>query len=449
MEPFEIMRFLVDLVDREEQLDVQWKQVWAETATIAKRLGSLSPSLFDRIDSIVNAIPGIDSQLRTLRLAESDSVCMLLGAGASAPAPSSIPTVMQLLPELWRRARKMGREDIDRLATWCDRNSIENIEDLLTAAYLANFAAKNAQISGLLDYFFSRSAPDEPAARRTRIGPSSRIDAASIALLQDTLQVLFGLLTSTMIPAPPNSGHEAIVSFVDRHRKSSVITTNYDGCIDEALSRAKRPVNFLLDDSVPPESSIDLLKIHGSINWTYCESCHDVRTFDLLRMKDDFESDTASYAVIGICRNCQGQRRPLLIPPLGFKFILFPSLIRLWNAARERIEASDYLLVVGFSFSEADSYINKIVERSMAIKDSQKIIVCDPNPKLVRSLRARFSAKIDNFDQSRILAAIGNSAEMLPDLLESFLKSPSIDAAAIDATPPPSAQPMNPRKRRV
>jgi hypothetical protein len=110
-----------------------------------------------------------------------------------------------------------------------------------------------------------------------------------------------------------------------------------------------------------------------------------------------------------------------LIPPIGFKFVMFPNLIRLWNLARERIEAADVLLVVGFSFSEADSYINKIIERSMSIKSEQKMIVCDPNYKLVPSLRDRYSARITDFDEMRILNATGSSAELLPKIFTEIL----------------------------
>jgi hypothetical protein len=140
-------------------------------------------------------------------------------------------------------------------------------------------------------------------------------------------------------------------------------------------------------------------------------------------MKSTYEKDTASYAVIGICKNCGGQRRPLLIPPLGFKFIVFPNLILLWNTARERIEQARYLVVIGYSFSEADTYINKIIERSMTQNEKQRIIVCDPNFKLVRSLRERFAARIDGFDTRRILAAIGSADEIVPQVLSRLSKS--------------------------
>ena len=289
-----------------------------------------------------------------------------------------------------------GRESSEEmtstvLAEWCQSNEVSNIEDLLTAAHLANFSAKNASVTGLLDYFMFRAGRSQDGASSTssnrRVRAFSRVDSSSIALLQDTLQVLFGLLTGTMIPAPPNKGHAAVAKFVRGHPNSSIVTTNYDGCVDEALIRSKVRLNTYVEDSnKPDEKRIDLIKIHGSINWSYCDSCHQVREFPLLELKQSYDADSTSYAVIGICRHCGGQRRPLLIPPMGLKFIIFPNLIQLWNAARESLEEAAYILVVGFSFSEADTYINKIIERSMTRNSEQKLIICDPDSRLVPNI---------------------------------------------------------------
>lgn len=452
--PYDIARYLFAVVDGGEKLDPKWKSIWASAKEDARRTDAFPEGLLRRIDEAVALIKSIDDGIRKLKLRPQDQVCLLLGAGASAAAPSSIPTVAHLLPELWRRAGKIGREDIDRLAAWCGSKGVSNIEDLLTAAHLANFAAKNASVTGLLEYFLFRgSGVDEtgPAGRFDRPrADRPRVDSSSIALLQDTLQVLFGLLTGTMIPAPPNQGHDAIVNFVRNHPSTSIVTTNYDGCMDEALLNAKVSPNTYIGDAPPSEEvDVDLIKIHGSINWSYCDSCHQVREFPLLEMKETYESDSASYAVIGICKKCGGQRRPLLIPPMGLKFIVFPNLIQLWNIARDRIEAADVIIVVGFSFSEADSYVNKIIERSMTRSSSQKLIVCDSDASLVPTLKRRFTARIDGFDDSRILAAMGPADELLPEFLLPLVRTGDTTGESRktgDSSSPPDQE--NPRGQR-
>lgn len=427
-----IITGLVTLVQSKEILDSKWKTIWAKYKDVIVSSQLVSPEAISLIDAQVSQIEPIDKSILRLRLKPGDDVCILLGAGASASAPSNIPTVTQLLPELWRRARKLGRDDINKLADWCNSHGIKNIEDLLTAAYLSNFAAKNNSVTSLLDYFLfagQRNEIVEDPYRPRRARPTPSVDTSSIALLQETLQMLFGLLTGTMIPAPPNKGHDAILDFVKQHARTSIVTTNYDGCVDEALLRGGLSLNSCLDeDAAKSANGVDLIKIHGSINWAHCDSCHSVKEFDLLNLKDSYDKDTISYPVIGICRSCGGQRRPLLIPPMGFKFVLFPNLIRLWHLAGEAIEKAEIIIVVGFSFSEADSYINKIIARSMTRKDKQKIIVCDPNPALVPGLHEKFSSYSEGFDKSRIMKATESSDKVLPRILASLVKT--------DAPPP-------------
>ncbi len=133
-----------------------------------------------------------------VRLPEEQPAAILLGVGASKPSPSNIPVVTEFLPELWRRARKLDREDLNKLASWCDGHDTSNIEDLLTAAQVANFSTRSSGILTLLNYFlYSRSEP--PRIYRIAEGrtlPRSVVrpqagDIAAIALLQDTLQALF------------------------------------------------------------------------------------------------------------------------------------------------------------------------------------------------------------------------------------------------------------------
>jgi len=424
-----VIRYLWEFLrekPEDELLDSRWLDIWKKYKPYAHKI--VPPRIIKKIDEIMLSIKPVDDEIFKIKIDNEVKVTFLLGAGASAP--SGIPTVDKLLSELWKRAKKIGREDLDQLAEWCKTRGITNIEDLLTAAYISNFAARNPNITSLLDYFIfsggrelSGELEEEeyflgaPSAIRT-----SEIDVSSISFLQDTLQTLFGLLTSTMISSGPNPTHQAIVNFIKKHKNTSIITTNYDGCMDEALLRNEIPLKGTIsgeNENVP--HAVQLIKMHGSINWAYCDSCQDVREFDLLDLKDAYEKDKISYPVMGICKNCGGLRRPLLVPPLSFKFLMFPNLIDIWNSARQSIEEADYLIIVGYSFSEADTYITKIISRSMSMNNNQKMIIINTNPNLVPVLRERFSAHIDGFDEKRILKVCKSSEIILPEILRSML----------------------------
>lgn len=414
-----------------EPLAPEFVELWSSYKEHARNF--LPPRMFREIEETIGAIKWTDKEIDKLSITDEIKVTFLLGAGASAP--SGIPTVDELLPELWKRARKIGREDLDRLAKWCDERDINNIEDLLTAAYISNFAARNQSITSLLDYFIFSGGrqiwPEEYVLSQRRRVRGPEIDVSSISFLQDTLQTLFGLLTSTMIAASPNETHRAIANFVEKHKRTSIITTNYDGCIDEELLKRDIPLKGTISgENEENPDAVQLIKMHGSINWAYCDSCQDVREFNLLELKQTFEEDKLSYPVIGICKKCGGLRRPLLVPPLSFKFLMFPNLIDIWNSASQSIQEANYLVVVGYSFSEADTYITKIISRSMSMNAGQKMIIVNTDPSLVRVLRDRFTAHIDSFDEKRILAACDSAEKVMPQILTSMLGDGTATTAA-------------------
>jgi NAD-dependent SIR2 family protein deacetylase len=404
---------------------------------------------FGRIASLFEEARPIDSSLATLKPADQ-RLCFLLGAGASKPDPSRIPTVKELLPQLLERARRLDREDVTKLADYCDQRKIDNIEDLLTAAQLASFCSRNATVLRLLNYLLYRQDSDEgleeayyderwgPVRRqRPRRGIDTSADVSSVAFLQDTLQVLFGLLASTMLPARPNPCHEAIVNYISSRPESAIVTTNYDCCMDVALEEGQQAFDCRIafaNTSTPTSGNTDktrLIKLHGSLNWYYCETCQEVLRVDIVPLIKQFTEDTSPYPVIGICKGCGGQRRGLLVPPLAMKFDAAPPLTPLLQEAGSAFEHSDVIVVVGFSFAEADVYISRMLSKSMQTKTKQMLVIVDPDSKIAERVRRKFKASIPNFDPTRIVRVAADCAEFLPSFLTGKLWKPDVGTANV------------------
>jgi NAD-dependent SIR2 family protein deacetylase len=366
-------------------------------------------------------------------------MAFVLGAGASKPTPSGIPTVKELLPQLLERARRLDREDVSKLADFCDERQITNIEDLLTAAQLSTFCSKSPTVLGLLNYLLYReeqSESEEPgmmgsALYRKRRGRSNRTsaDMSSVAFLQDTLQVLFGLLASTMLPAAPNKAHEAIATYCTTKPETAIITTNYDCCMDLALAHAKQNFEYKVEFAKGAHSpkgegiATRLIKLHGSLNWYYCETCQEVQLVEIARMLKQYETDEAPYPVIGICKDCGGQRRGLLVPPYAMKFDVAPPLTPLLSEANNAFASADLIAVVGFSFAEADVYISRMLSKSMQVNENQQLLIVDPSTEVVNRIRRKFKASIPDFDSNRIVRMSGDCADLLPKFLGGHLKA--------------------------
>lgn len=350
-------------------------------------------------------------------------IAFLLGAGASNPAPSDIPVTSELLSHLFTRAQRSNSEEVLRVAEFCNENRINNIEDLLTAAQLATFCSRSPAILKLMDYLLYRNLGDEPEHRRQR-----EPQVSSVALLQGTFQVLFGSLSGMMLPAKPNSCHTAVAEFAKAHSDCAIITTNYDCCIDLALGNPGEAFSYRLGFANHPElkSSRDgktqLIKLHGSLNWFYCETCQEVQLIDIARAVQDYEADESPFPVIGICRKCNGQRRGMAVPPLAMKFDFFPPLTPLLGYAQEAFQDAELIVAIGYSFAEADLYISRMISKSMQAKPMQKLMIVDRSYEVAQKVGLRLERTVPEFDKSRVLSACGDCAEILPKFLAGQLR---------------------------
>jgi|GEM_PF-989515 len=422
-----------DIISEREEVHPGWLDVFDMHEDTLRR--QLPSELFSRFDAFFAELRTYDPLFANLDPGKL-SMTFVLGAGASKPEPSGIPTVRELLPQLLERARRLNREDVTQLADFCEERQLDNIEDLLTAAQLATFCSRSPSVLRLMNYLLYRSdtEPDEELwlphdpylrfrGRSVRSSGQGSADVSSVAFLQDTLQVLFGLLASTMLPARPNPAHKAIAAFAKvSGAGTSVVTTNYDCCIDLALGDAGLPFRYLIPFcNAENESSVadasPLIKLHGSLNWYYCETCQEVQLVDIQDMLKQYADDRAPYPVIGICKSCGGQRRGLLVPPLAMKFDIAPPLAPLTEKAKAAFDRADVIVVVGFSFAEADVYISRMISKSMQTRSDQKLVIVDPQSEVAARIRRRFKASIPNFDESRILRLTGDCSELLPGFL--------------------------------
>ncbi len=423
-----VMRLLEDddIQSGREQIHPEWEDILRVGEASIK--SELPPPMRTQLSELIASFSPRDPGIGELDPAHS-KLSFLLGAGASKPEPSNIPTVMELLPDLLTRARRLDRDDVTKLADFCERRKITNIEDLLTAAQLATFCSRNPTVLKLVDFLLYRGREsDEPSYRRPR---DERVDLSSVAFLQDTLQILFGLLSSKMLPAKPNAGHKAIAQYVKTHANSHIVTTNYDCCMDLALGEEHKNFDYGMEFANITRSGRDdqrdarLIKLHGSLNWFYCETCQDVQLTNIKKTVESFLKDEVPYPVIAVCRICHGQRRGLLVPPLAMKFDMAPPLTRLLQDAHKAFENADLIVVVGFSFSEADLYISRMLSKSMQLSETQKLVVIDPNRDVVEKVRRKYEASIPDFDRDRIMRISGDCAEELPKFLGGqFVRKP-------------------------
>lgn len=430
------------ILEVDEELDPRFANAWKELHTILipgelyDTLSRKSPRVrygFDDRGDLMEYLNDVvevrsPAEIPEIDISDSDRVVFHLGAGASYA--SDIPTVQGLLDVLLDQARRTRREDLEPVIQYCDTHEDLDIEDLLTAAYISDFAVSDTHVTSLVNYFLF-SEEDNPPEE------TAPADPTSVNFIQNTLRTLFGSITSTMIPKDPNPTHEAIREFIQKHDNTTITTTNYDYCMDQELLDNSVGLKNTIgsDDMDEYDESVSLLKMHGSINWWFCESCQLVSNIPPSEVKGSLGGNSADYAVIGICPDCHGQRRPLLVPPINFKFLIFPALIQIWNKAREKISKADYIITVGYSFSDSDDYIYNLFSKSMKRNDDTTLININTDREVTKTLRDVFEAELGDFDsENRIEGIHGPSEETMPKFIDKLIES---DDSSVDGDTSP------------
>lgn len=184
-----------------------------------------------------------------------------------------------------------------------------------------------------------------------------------------------------------------------RHQ-STVISTNYDICMDNALL-ASGNVNYgvayrsvvarfdTVPDGRPDEArhfrplpagqahirkdGMRLLKLHGSLNWLYCPRCEelDISLDDTGRR---FVLDTEEF---GRCSTgtCTAHYEALVIGPSPEQRYGHRVLQTTWKQADLALRSADRLVVIGYSLPESDYLIRSLLARRFAKRSDCVLVV--------------------------------------------------------------------------
>jgi hypothetical protein len=153
-----------------------------------------------------------------------------------------------------------------------------------------------------------------------------------------------------------------------------MITFNYDLFLDQAMSKNNHEVlgdyniefaeveNFerykRLLSRQRRDDDVDLLKLHGSLNWARCPRCQRLFLAYFRRYRQILDRSCLS------CGN--GQVLPVLVPPTLLKQIDIPGLVSVWKRAEYFLEKADTLTIFGYSFPDADIEAKWLFKRSIA-----------------------------------------------------------------------------------
>jgi hypothetical protein len=161
------------------------------------------------------------------------------------------------------------------------------------------------------------------------------------------------------------------------------------GPIELAPVRSRRNIAPLPQHSAAcnHETPIELLKLHGSLNWQVKTRSHDPSYKDLFQPS----SNTSMDCILDRVPQLALQRRkgtsrpwrlwPQIIPPVYGKQNLISSRFGpIWATAAERLVTAHRLYVVGYSLPPTDVHTEKMLGKSVRHGNINDVVVVNPDP---------------------------------------------------------------------
>ena len=322
-------------------------------------------------------------------------IIFVLGAGASQP--DGVPLQRDILPQiLSNKFEEIRSSEIGIIVTGFIKDNFKfDIEKNLFPELEAVF--------GFIDYFIQYN---ESLNSRYTTEKIVHIKEYLIKLIHyivnletDKSSHYYNLFWKTLLQNAPNS---------------SIITLNYDTLLEQSfemffknqgyidyciplMNYEKNPLlknyNFWINprEPVTVEGSanpvpLKILKLHGSLNWKYCNCCNQIlltpwdRKIDLAKGKFLGYTYPEKQEYEYVCPLDSTEFQTLIMPPSFLKTLHHPAITQLLNEAAREIRISKKIVFIGYSLSNADIHIKALFKKQM--NPGTEIIVVNPKKKI-------------------------------------------------------------------
>jgi len=207
------------------------------------------------------------------------------------------------------------------------------------------------------------------------------------------------------IPSNSRGVYRKFWEAIDNKNKNiSIITMNYDTFLDESFDFLY-PSKALIDYCIPfmnyeqydkidafnwwvnPRNPvpifeneiptpIKIIKIHGSLNWKYCNCCNQVLLtpwdtqidFNTLKFKGHIGASCENPEEIIFDLKCPNDDTPFntfIVPPSHIKELNHPVISKLFDEAAAEIRKTKKIVFIGYSLPEADVHIKALFKKNL------------------------------------------------------------------------------------
>jgi hypothetical protein len=291
---------------------------------------------------------------------------VLFGAGATKACGG--PLTNEILPQAFE---PNVRRDIER----------EYYINLLDQFLIQNFHLPQEQADRTESDFpalpLLLSLVDTAIDRNQPMGPNWPVD--TLRQVRRALQYMVFALLEYKLRRLSHDYYKDLLAKLAQSAPPTVISLNYDIIVDNALaglSDCFPEYGCDIDTKLYKERPhwATLLKIHGSLNWSYCPGCNRLdlavaesgRTYKMLEELYQLDPLEARYSCHGFpCPQCCTFVEPVLITPTQLKDYRNPHVRKVWMLAEQALRRAERVIIVGYSLPDDDLDVIYLLQRGL------------------------------------------------------------------------------------
>ena len=271
-------------------------------------------------------------------------------------------------------------------------------------------------VFGFLDYFIQQNES------LSAIYPNEKIRE-----IRESLIKLIHYIIDLSTNKPSQIYHLLWEAILKHNGNVSIITLNYDTLLEQAFDFLF-PLHGYIDYCIPlmnyirmaqlkdynfwinPREPISLqagedpvpfkiIKLHGSLNWKYCNCCNQTlltpwdRKIDLNRGKFIGHTFPEEKEYDYYCPLDGTEFQTLIIPPSFIKVINNPIISQLFSEASREIRLAKRIVFIGYSLSDADVHIKALFKKHL-VKSAEVVVVNIKQPEQLRKTYGALSSNV-------------------------------------------------------
>ena len=344
-----------------------------------------------------------------LRYPHSRDIVFVLGAGASHP--DGVPLQRQILPLILSgEIREINNSYLGKL-----------VADFINHNYkygtITDQYPRLEAVFGFLDYFIQQNE-----------SLSAEYPYSTLLAIKEALIKLIHYVVDLKSDKSSTYYHQFWEAIQKYNSNTSIITLNYDtlleqgfdflfenfGYIDysiplmnyDKLHEKKRFTKWInprepveIEEGLHPVP-IKILKIHGSLNWKYCNCCNQILLTPWDKKIDLQQGKFLGYTYPEKTEyeyNCPldgTDFQTLIMPPSNIKTLTHPVISQLLSEASREIRSTKKIVFFGYSLSDGDVHIKALFQKNL--EDDVKIYVV--NSRLGKKMKLRFRSLHNNVE---------------------------------------------------